>query len=123
MDSLEQIYDELKQLEVAIEGTGENIRRLAIDAANKRADYENLKNKALIEMFAEESKGGFKRTEKQRESIYRMMYSTQRLQWQLADNELAAERDVLKGLLGNQVSTEVRRGIVESDLRMAMRAV
>jgi len=123
MDSLENIYDELKQLEVSIEGSGENIRRLAKEAANKRADYENLKNKALIEMFAEEAKGHAKRTEAHRAAIYRSTYAVERLQWQLADNELSAERDFLKGLLGNQISTEVRKGIVESDLRMAMRAV
>lgn len=123
MDNLETIYNELKQLEVAIEGCGENIRRLAIDAANKRADYEGLKNNALIEMFAEEAKGQPKRTEKHREAIYRTMFASQRLAWQLADNELSAERDVLKGLLGSQISTEVRRGIIESDLRMALHAV
>lgn len=123
MDSLPEIYDELRALEILIERSGNHIRSLAVQAANKRAEYEELKNKALIEMFAEEAKGGFKRTEKQREAIYRLSYSTQRLMWQLADNELSAERDYLKALLGNQISTEVRRGLVESDLKMALHAV
>lgn len=123
MDSLPDIYDELKTLEALIEKSGNHIRSLAIVAANKRAEYEELKNKCLIEMFAEEAKQNFKRTEAQRCAIYRSMYSTQRLMWQLADNELSAERDYLKALLGNQISTEVRRGLVESDLRMALHAV
>ena len=116
MDSPEAIYDELKTLEAAIEGSGKNIKSLATDAANKRAVYEDKKNNALIEMFAEESKQNFKRTEKQRESIYRTMFSTDRLMWQLADNELAAERDYLKAVLGNLTSVQTRLKIVQIDL-------
>jgi hypothetical protein len=120
-ESPETIYDELKELEIKIEQAGQNVHFSGAAAANKKSIYEELKNKMLIEMFAEEAKDGKKRTEAQRQAIYRSTYATQRLEWLLAENEWKASNDYLRALLGNQISTEVRLKIIESDMRFAGR--
>lgn len=118
------VYNELKQWEIEIEQCSANIRDLSVKAVNKQADYELLKNKELIAMFKEEaSKAVAKRTEAQRTSAYRVKYSAQRLAWMLAENELKGERDVLRALLGNQISTEVRLRLIDQDKKAASRAV
>jgi len=117
------VYNELRRLEVEIEQCSANIRSLSQDAVNKQADYELLKNKELIAMFKEEQKDVPKRTEAQRTSLYRTKYSEERLAWMLAENELKGERDVLRALLGNQISTEVRLRLIDQDKKAASRAV
>jgi len=119
----ETIYNQLKELEAKIEQAGQNVHFSGVNAAQKRAVCEELESKALIEMFAEEAGNkDLKRTEAQRTAVYRSLYSVQRLQWQLAENEWKSSSDYLKALLGNQISTEVRLKILESDMRMAARA-
>lgn len=118
----EGIYNELKALEAAIEQAGQNVHFAGQNAATRRSEYEDLKNKMLIQMFAEEAGDkNLKRTEAQRTAIYRSTYSVQRLEWQLAENEWKASNDYLKALLGNQISLEVRLKILESDMRFAGR--
>lgn len=121
-ESAETIYDELKELEIKIEQAGQNVHFSGVAAANKKSIYEDLKNKMLIEMFADEAKEGKKRTEQQRTAIYRSTYAQQRLEWLLAENEWKASNDYLKALLGNQISCEVRLKILESDWRVAGRS-
>lgn len=121
-DSLESIYNELKPLELEIEATGQNIKKLAIDASNARAEYERLKNLALIEMFAEEAKGQFKRTEAQRTASYRALYSQQRLVANLAENSWKAEKDYLSALQSKLMSAQTRTRILETDWKLTNRA-
>lgn len=122
-ESAETIYDELKELEIKIEQAGQNVHFSGVTAANKKAVYEDLKNKMLIQMFAEEAGNkDLKRTEAQRTAIYRSTYAQQRLEWLLAENEWKASNDYLKALLGNQISCEVRLKILESDWRVAGRS-
>ena len=123
-DSHETLYNELKDLEAKIEAAGQNVHFSGANAAQKRAVYEDLKNKMLIQMFAEEAGNkDLKRTEAQRTATYRTAYATQRLEWQLAENEWKASTDYLKALLGNQISVEVRLKILESDMRVASRGL
>jgi hypothetical protein len=121
-DTSETIYNELKELEAKIEQAGQNVHFSGVQAATKRSVYEDLKNKMLIQMFAEEAGDGKKRTEAQRQAIYRAAYATERLEWQLAENEWKASNDYLKALLGNQVSIEVRYKIIMSDMAFAGRS-
>ena len=122
-DTPQTIYDELKVLESKIEQAGQNVHFSGQTAAQKKAVYEELKNKMLIQMFAEEAGDkNLKRTEAQRTATYRTAYSQQRLEWQLAENEWKAATDYLRALLGNQISVEVRLKILESDIRIAARA-
>jgi len=122
MDTPETLYAELKELEAMIESAGQNVHFSGVNAATKRAAYEDKKNKMLIQMFAEEAGNkDLKRTEAQRTAIYRSTYATERLEWQLAENEWKASNDYLKALLGNQISIEVRLKILDSDVRLAGR--
>lgn len=124
LDTPETLYAELKELEGKIELAGQNVHFSGQQAAMKRAVYEDLKNKMLIQMFAEEAGDkSLKRTEMQRTSLYRATYSQQRLEWQLAENEWKAANDYLKALLGNQISVEVRLKILDSDIRLAGRSL
>lgn len=123
MDTPETLYTELKELETMIETAGQNVHFAGVNAATKRAAYEDKKNKMLIQMFAEEAGNkDLKRTEAQRTAIYRSTYAQERLEWQLAENEWKASNDYLKALLGNQISVEVRLKILDSDLRIAGRS-
>jgi hypothetical protein len=121
-DTPETLYTELKVLEEKIEAAGQNVHFSGQQAAQKRAVYEEKKNKMLIQMFAEEAGSkDLKRTEAQRTALYRTTYATERLEWQLAENEWKASNEYLKSLLGNQISIEVRLKILESDIRLAGR--
>jgi polyribonucleotide nucleotidyltransferase len=120
-DTAETIYNALEDLEAKIEQAGQNVHFSGQQAAQKKAKYEELKNKMLIQMFADEA-SGTKRTVDQRQAIYRATYAQERLEWQLAENEWKASNDYLKALLGNQISTEVRLKILESDMRFAGRS-
>jgi hypothetical protein len=121
-DTPEVLYTELKDLEAKIEAAGQNVHFSGQNAANKRAIYEELKNKMLIQMMAEQAKDGKKLTDAQRTAIYRSTYAQQRLEWQLAENEWKASNDYLKALMANQISTECRLKILESDWRIAGRS-
>jgi hypothetical protein len=80
-ETAETIYNELKALELKIEQAGQNVHFSGANAATKRSVYEEKKNKALIEMFAEEAGDkSLKRTEAQRTAIYRSMFAAERLE-------------------------------------------
>ena len=122
MDTPDVLYAELKELEAMIETAGQNVHFSGVNAATKHSEYEEKKNKMLVQMFADESSGKHpKRTEQQRIAAYRAAYAQERLEWQLAENEWKASASYLKALLGNQISLEVRLKIVESDMRFAGR--
>ena len=114
MDTPQALYDELKDLQGKIEQAGLDVKATARDAANFRATYEDKKNKFLIAAFADEAKeGAKKRTEQHRTALYRDMYSTERLQWQLAENEYKASVDYLKALLAMLTATQTKVRLVE----------
>lgn len=117
-DTLQTIYAELKPLEIEIEQTGQNIKRLAKEASEARAEYERLKNNALIEMYSEESKTQTKRTEAHRTAIYRSTFSQQRLLANLAENSWKAEKDFLSALQSKLMSAQTRVKILEADLKL-----
>lgn len=114
-DTLETIYNELEPLEAEIHQTGENIRQLAVDAANAQGDYENAKNLFLIELYKEEAKDGTKRTEAHRTALYRSQHADLRLIANLKKNEYMAERDYLDALKSKLTSIQSRAGILKID--------
>lgn len=119
----EGIYNELKEIEAKVEQAGQNVHFSGQNAAQKKAEYEDLKNKMLIQMFADENTGKSpKRTEAQRQSLYRTTYAEQRLAWQLAENEWKASSDYLKGLLAMLTAIQTRMKILEADWRMTRTA-
>ena len=121
-DTPETLYNELKELEAKIEDAGRQVHFSGQLAAQKKAVYEELKNKMLIEMHAEEAKSGTKRTIEQRQSIYRTTYAQQRLEATLAENEWKASGEYLRALLGNQSSLQTRNRILQADMHIARAA-
>jgi hypothetical protein len=122
-DTPETLYNELKELEPRIETAGQNVHFSGLEAATKKGVYEEKKNKALIEMFAEEAKDkSLKRTEQQRIALYRTMFSQERLEWQLAENEWKAANEYLKSLLGVLSSMQTRNRILTADRELARAA-
>lgn len=114
-DTLESVYNEISPLEKAIFDTGENIRTLAKNAANARANYELEKNKTLIKLYQDEAKEKTKRTEAQRTAIYRHDHHQLRLDANLAENEWKAERDYLDALKSKLMAIQTRAGLLKTE--------
>lgn len=117
-DSLESVYNELRELEILLADSAQTIKFISVRAATARADYEFVKNNKLIDLFAEEAEKGTKRTEKQRESLYRVEFSTERLAANLAENDLKAERDLMDSIKTQINSVQTRARILETDVKL-----
>ena len=112
----ETLFNELHRVELEIESEGRLIKRLGDEVATKKATYEELKNKMLLDMFKEEFEGQVaKRTDARRTALYRHTYAEQRLAWQLAEKQLEAANAYLKALMANQISLECRVKLVDHD--------
>lgn len=120
-DDIHTIYAEFVELEKEINITGLSIKKLALDAAVTSADYENAKNQTLVLMFAEEtgdaSKGikPFKRTEKQREALYRVEHADLRLLRGIAGSAHKSEQDYLEALIARLDGLRSRKGLIVID--------
>lgn len=114
-DSIETLYNELKQLEGEIIASGVNMRKLGEREATAAADYGMRKNAFLIDLYAEESEKGIKRTEAARVALYRNAYKQERLAKNLAANELKTEKDYLSALQSAQMSKQTRIRVLESE--------
>lgn len=114
-DSINDIYDEIKQLESDIIESGKNIKTCGEQEARAAAIYEDFKNQFLIDLYAEESEKGIKRTEAQRTSLYRIAYKRQRLEKNLAANDLKAERDYLSALQSVLMAKQSRLKVLEAE--------
>ncbi len=108
-DDLTVLYNEFVEIENEIEKSGRGIKHLALDEATAISEYEELKNKELIGMYAEEVDKGIKRTEKQREALYRIKYADHRRAKLLASANLKSERDLLAALQAKLSSMQSRR--------------
>lgn len=114
-DTIEAVYDEIRELEAVIMAASSNLKPLGQKEATAGANYDDKKNRYLVEMFAEESEKGTKRTEALRAAMYRMMYSTERLQKQIAAHELKAEQDYIKSLLSVLNAKQSRLRVLENE--------
>jgi len=95
MHTPQEIYNELLKLQDEILDVGKSMAVKAREASNARGEYERLKSKYLIAMFAEEAEDTWKgkRTEAQRTAMYRSLYAQERLEASLAENEYKAQGD------------------------------
>lgn len=114
-DTVETIYDELKEIEAQILSESACLISLGRREAETIAEYENKKNGYLIEMFAEETDKASKRTEAQRTAMYRKRFETERLKKLLAANELKAQQDYVKSLQSVLNSRQSRLRILENE--------
>eukprot|EP00914_Ancora_sagittata_P029515 GHVO01058430.1.p1 GENE.GHVO01058430.1~~GHVO01058430.1.p1 ORF type:complete len:118 (+),score=7.70 GHVO01058430.1:311-664(+) len=112
---------ELNELKAQINTTCDKLREIAgnvkssgINAVNKRADYEGKKNKYLIELAAEDKK----RTVALQQAMYRKMYEQERLEWQLAEREYDANKDVMKCALATLNALQTQARLLETEINM-----
>lgn len=120
-DSPASVYKELKQGERAIRNAANSLLEFVNDEVYKHDAYEAAKNHTLSGLFKEEAEGAKKRTELQRQAIYRLKHQQLRLEWQLAKRDTEAHKEYLEALLGIQTSIEARAKLISIDERFAGR--
>jgi hypothetical protein len=120
-DTIEKVYDEITKLESEIMAASSALKPLGDKEAEAGANYEDKKNRYLIELYAEESEPTFKgkRTEAHRTAMYRQMFNIERLQKQLASHELKSSQDYIKSLLAVLNSKQSRLRVLENERKMA----
>jgi hypothetical protein len=118
MDTPAQLFEELTLMQNTVLEVGASMPKKAYDMSNARAEYERLKNNYLIQMFAEESEETWKgkRTEAQRTAMYRALYSKERLEASLAENEYKAQVENLKALQSALTACQTRYKIVANEM-------
>lgn len=119
-DTIEKVYNEITALEAEIMSASSELKMLGGKDANAGADYEDKKNRYLVELFAEESEPTFKgkRTEAHRTAMYRTMFNIERLQKQLAAHELKSSQDYIKSLLAVLNSKQSRLRVLENERKI-----
>lgn len=101
-----------------LEQAGAELKREAREATDRQADYEERKNEFLVALFTEESEGGFKRTESQRQALYRSAYRLERREAMAAKAGLDASRDLYRGLLAKVNAIQTLARIAEAEMRL-----
>jgi hypothetical protein len=119
MDTPQTLRDELIAIQREIMTVGSSMPEKAKDAAVARGEYERLKNNYIISLFAEEADENWKgkRTEAQRTAMYRSLYSHERLQASLAENEYKASSENLRGLQSALTALQTRARIAENEYK------
>jgi hypothetical protein len=118
MDELREIQRQLTEAITELEAFAEILRTDARLATSRAADYEEAKNQYLIALYSEEVEQGFKRTEAQRQALYRDRFKDLRRASMLAKEELQSSRDLFKGLQAkiNAIQTIARMSEAEMKL-------
>lgn len=123
-DTPGSLYDDLITLEDEIERVGRNVKILSHEASTAAANYELLKNTYLLIMYEDESNPETetkKRTEAQREAMYRNRYYKERLARDLAKGDLSSERDLLGALKDKMSGMQSRKGIMMGEKEIHQR--
>lgn len=118
MDELAEIKGMLRRAVDELESAGAELRKEAREASDRAADYEERKNAFLTELFAEEAEKGFKRTESQRQALYRAAYKAERREAMTAKGQLDASRDLYRGLLAKVNAIQTLARIAEAEMRL-----
>lgn len=110
--------DELEAIRQRLAEESHRIFGLFAESAKANAVYEEAKNQSLIFMFDEEKSKGFKRTEAQRQSIYREEHKEKRLMRDLAKNEVDATKSYISilGMMQSNLQTQLKLEIKEEQI-------
>ena len=117
-ETVEDLFDEIKKLESEIITAATGLKSLGEREADAASRYEERKNTLLIELYSEESAKGIKRTETARQALYRLAYKQERLEKNLAANELKAERDYIDAMKSVLMAKMSRLRILENERKM-----
>ena len=118
MDELTEIKRMLTEAVAQLDALGAELKAEAKAATDRQADYEERKNGFLIELFSEEADKGFKRTESQRQALYRSAYRHERREAMVAKEQLAASRDLYRGLQSKVNAIQTLARIAEAEMRL-----
>ncbi len=118
MDTPAQLFEQLTLMQNTVLEVGASMPDKARLMSTARAEYERLKNNYLISLFAEEADENWKgkRTEAQRTAMYRSLYSKERLEAALAENEYKAQVENLKALQSALTACQTRYKIVANEM-------
>lgn len=118
MEELLKIKAEIARATAEIPKLAAQIRAESVAAANAQADYDERKHQFLIDLFDEEAEQKFKRTEAQRQSLYRNAFKRERRAAMLAKAELDSSRDLFRGLQSTIMALQTQARLVEAQMRM-----
>jgi hypothetical protein len=108
-DDIASIYKELKDGERTVLHARQLLREALTEEDVKFSIYDQAKFKLLHELFEEERNETVKkRTELQRQAIYRVRLHRERLAWQSAVSDVQALESYLETLIAIQTSIEAR---------------
>lgn len=117
---------DLFELEKELQGANDDLTALGreIKASAKReaetlSKYEELKNRYLIQLYAEEVELKIKRTVDQRTAMYRTMYLDERRDWLLAKADHESNRDLFRGVQTKITSLQTLIGIEREKMRLS----
>lgn len=116
-DTLHSLYQQAKSIEDEILRESKECRDKGIAAIEAKNHYDGLKHTRLVTLFSQESQsnGSIKRTEKQREAMYRTEYSTERTAWVLKEREWEVSKDYLKNLQAVLSSLQTRSRLLKGE--------
>lgn len=120
MNDLTQIKDELNSAVDALTQTAKRLKVSAQTFVNKRCEYENKKNQYVLQLKAEEetSGGKIKRTDAVRQSMYRLMYQKERLEWLAAEMDYETDKDLYKGLIAKLNALQTVARLTETEMKL-----
>lgn len=118
MDELGEIKEMLRSAVGQLDSLGAELKQEARSATEKAADYEERKNGFLTQLFDEEAQKGFKRTESQRQALYRAAYREERREAMIAKEQLQSSRDLYRGLQAKVNAIQTLARIVEAEMRL-----
>jgi hypothetical protein len=120
-DTIAGLYDNLANLQDNGAVAVAEYRELAMLAINAQCDYEEAKNKTILELKLEEdaSEGKIKRTESVREAIYRTEHADLRRAWLLTAESLKTQKIFLDAMKEQISALQTRIRLIEFQERGA----
>jgi len=120
-DTIAGLYDKLANLQDSNAAAAGEYRELSLMAITAQCDYEEAKNKTILELKLEEdaSEGKIKRTESVREAIYRTEHADLRRAWLLTAESLKTQKIFLDAMKEQISALQTRIRLIEFQERGA----
>lgn len=118
MEQIEDIREMIRRTVADLDRQGMELKQAAVQATNDEADYEERKASFLVALFEEEAELGFKRTESQRQSLYRRALKDDRRRANLSRETLQADRELYRGLQTKINALQTLARMIEAEMRL-----
>jgi len=114
------ITSEMEATLKALDSLMIDMHESATESVNTRCDYEDKKNRYVLELKAEElADPKLKRTDKVRQSMYRLQFNNERQQWLAKDSAHDVNKLVHKGLLAKLNALQSLLRLVDGEIKMS----